>query len=502
MFCSVQRGSCSSSGAVGSRVCAGGSAFSGGSSCGLGGGSAQGFQQSSSSWSLSGGTKGGFGSGLGGGFGSCSVRGGFGAASGFGGGSEFCGGSGFGGGSTGGFCSYRGSTGGCLGGVGGGDGGLLSGSEKQTMQNLNDRLANYLDKVRALEEANAELETKIEQWYSKHGSGRGASRRDYSNYYRVIEDLKNQIISATSENARKTLQIDNARLAADDFRMKYKHELSLRGGVEADINGLRKMLDDLTMTRSDLEMHVESLTEELVFLRKNHEEELKGMQGGSGGDVTVEMNAAPGIDLTKLLNDMRAQYEAMAEQNRLEAEKQFNERSASLQAQICTDAGAASSARNEVMELKRTVQALEIELQSQLALKCSLEGTLADTEAGYVSQLSGIQIQISSLEEQLCQIRGETECQNAEYEHLLNIKTRLEEEIETYRRLLNGEGGGYDYSNLISKHMVLSDARSGIGSDQRKDPSKTRVTKTIIEEVVDGKVVSSQVSNISEVKIK
>lgn len=80
-----------------------------------------------------------------------------------------------------------------LGGISGSDGGLLSGSEKQTMQNLNDRLANYLDKVRALEEANTDLETKIEQWYSKHGSGRGGSRRDYSKYYPVIEDLKNQV---------------------------------------------------------------------------------------------------------------------------------------------------------------------------------------------------------------------------------------------------------------------------------------------------------------------
>lgn len=50
-------------------------------------------------------------------------------------------------------------------------------------------------------------------------------------------------------------------------------------------------------------------------------------------------------------------------------------------------------------------------------------------------------MQISSLEEQICQIRGETECQNAEYEQLLDIKTRLEMEIETYRRLLDGEGG-------------------------------------------------------------
>lgn len=73
--------------------------------------------------------------------------------------------------------------------------------------------------------------------------------------------------------------------------------------------------------------------------------------------------------------------------------------------------------------------------------KNSLEGTLADTEANYMAQLSEIQVQISSLEEQICQIRGETECQNAEYEQLLDIKTRLELEIDTYRRLLDGEGG-------------------------------------------------------------
>uniref|UniRef100_A0A8C0H8N7 Keratin 12 n=1 Tax=Chelonoidis abingdonii TaxID=106734 RepID=A0A8C0H8N7_CHEAB len=433
-------------------------------------GSSSGFSGGFGSSSLGGGLVGSFGGSPGGGFGGSfggGLGGGFGSSS----------GAGFGGGLGGGFGSSAGAGfGGGFGAGSGGDGGLLSGMEKETMQNLNDRLAAYLTKVHSLEEGNTNLEHKIREWYEKNGPGAGGpgAGHDYSKYYPIIEDLRNKIINATIDNARIVLQIDNGRLAADDFRLKYENEAALRQSVEADINGLRQVLDELTLCRSDLEAQLECLKEELCCLKKNHEEELQGFQGNATGQVSVEMDAAPGIDLTKLLNDMRGQYEVIAEQNRKEAEAWFNEKSMELKREISTNTEQLQSGKSEITDLRRILQGLEIELQSQLAMKKSLEDTLAETEASYCAQLSQIQLQIGNLESQLFQVRADMERQNAQYQQLLDIKTRLEMEIETYRRLLDGEFG------------------NGFAGGQG-DPTKTRKIKTIVEEVVDGKVVSSHV---------
>ncbi|XP_030112293.4 keratin, type I cytoskeletal 19-like [Taeniopygia guttata] len=327
------------------------------------------------------------------------------------------------------------------GGFGGGSAGicgpggdlLLSGNEKVTMQNLNDRLASYLDKVRRLEEENAQLEHHIREWYRKQAP---SVSKDYSSYYQTIEQLQNQIISATVDNNRMILDIDNSKMTAEDFRMKYENELGIRQTVEADINGLRNILDGLTTTRSALECELESLRDELIALKRNHEEEMRQLQSQTGGDVSVEVNAAPGEDLTKILNDLRDEYEQIIQKNRREVEQWYEVKIQEVNQQVTSSSQDIQTSSHQLTELRREMQNLEIELQAQLSTKTSLENSLAETESRYGRMLQQIQAQINCIEEELASIRCEMEGQSQEYKMLLGIKMRLEQEIQQYRSLL------------------------------------------------------------------
>ncbi|XP_073681448.1 keratin, type I cytoskeletal 19-like [Garra rufa] len=370
---------------------------------------------------------GGYGRGFGG---ACGLGGGFGfsGGSGFGGGFGFGGGSGFGGG-----FGFGGGSG-----FGGGfSGGDFKLNEKATLQNLNDRLASYLDKVRSLEAANAILEKKIREYYEKN---RPSDQRDYSAYWATIKELKDKIFSITAQNANILLQIDNSKLAADDFRVKYEHEVVMRQSVEADIANLRRLLEQMTMARGDLEVQIKSLEEEMAFMKKNHQEELAALRAQLTSTVNVELDAAPQQDLNKVLEEIRAHYENIIEKHRREQEGWFNDKMAGLNKEVAQNTESIETSRSEITRLRNTLQSLQIELQSLLSMIASLEKSLMETEARYSSILAGYQNQINILEAELAQLRACIEQQGHDYAVLLDIKTRLEQEIATYRSLLEGQG--------------------------------------------------------------
>uniref|UniRef100_A0A3Q3LTV2 Keratin 99 n=1 Tax=Labrus bergylta TaxID=56723 RepID=A0A3Q3LTV2_9LABR len=317
---------------------------------------------------------------------------------------------------------------------------------KVTMQNLNDRLASYLQKVHTLESANRKLELQIREYLDKRMP---TVSKDFTVFFANISDLRVQ-------NQSISLQADNARLAAEDFKMKYEAELNMRNLVEADVARLRGVRDSFTLSISDLEVHVENLKGELVYFKSNHEEEMRQLRIQQSGTVNVEVDSAASVDLTKVLEEVRLQYEALVLKNNLELEKWFKAKVRQennmeiIEREIYTCTTEVKTFSTELSELRRTYQSLEISRQSILK-----EQNLQEVKSRFSIQLSQLQMSINMLETELQQLRVSLEQQQAEYNVLLDIKMRLEMEIAEYRRLLEGEVHERKQAVIISKVEVV-----------------------------------------------
>ncbi|XP_029948987.1 keratin, type I cytoskeletal 19-like [Salarias fasciatus] len=354
------------------------------------------------------------------------------------------------------------------------------GDEKLTMQNLNDRLAAYLQKVRSLESSNTKLEMQIREFYEKRAP---TASKDYAGFFVTISDLRAQILQKFLDNQRIILQIDNAQMAADDFKIKYETELNMSNSVMSDISQLRGVRDGLTLTVTDLEGQLEGLKEELVFIKKTHEEDMSQLRIQSSGSVNVEVDTAESINLQKILEETREQYEAMMLKNTKELEQWFQTKVASLQTEITTRTTEVNTFTSELSELKRTYQNLEISRQSIIAEHQCLQQSLEEVNARYGVQLSQLQVTITTLETELQELRLTMEKLQTDYNILLDIKMRLELEIAEYRRLLEGE---YTERKKVEV-VVVKEVEETV--EEHKPHIEKRV-RTIVEELVDGRVVS------------
>lgn len=84
--------------------------------------------------------------------------------------------------------------------------------------------------------------------------------------------MQDEILGATTENS-DCLADGNGRLTLDDFRTSFQTERALRRSPEADINGLCKVPEWLTLARAHLENEMEGLKEDL-------EEEINALGAG------------------------------------------------------------------------------------------------------------------------------------------------------------------------------------------------------------------------------
>ncbi|NWU84846.1 KT222 protein, partial [Onychorhynchus coronatus] len=121
------------------------------------------------------------------------------------------------------------------------------------------------------------------------------------------------------------------------------------------------------------------------------------------------------------------------------------------------DAEALKAARAELCEARRQWHHMQIEIESLHAVEKGLERSLRATEQQYHMQLQNLEGEIECLEKELLEVRRGIEKQLREHEILLNTRMKLEEEIATYRSLLEQEESrlsvpAFSLSDGVKKH--------------------------------------------------
>uniref|UniRef100_A0A1L8DX61 Putative nuclear envelope protein n=1 Tax=Nyssomyia neivai TaxID=330878 RepID=A0A1L8DX61_9DIPT len=390
--------------------------------------------------------------------------------------------------------------------------------EKAELQNLNDRLAIYIERARNLEQENSRLSLQMQ-------SSQETVTREVTNiksmYEHELSDARKLLDETAREKAR--LEIDtkrlweenddlNARLdkktkdlaLAENSARMYESRCSELTGkyntacndrkkfqdeakelakenekLRRQLEDLRKHLEEETLARVDLENSVQSLREEISFKDGVHQQELtetRTRRQVEISEIDGRLNEQYEAKLKESLQELRDQYEGQMKANRDQIDLMYDAKIKNLQNSLNANANSATQAFEELRQTRIHIDSLKAKINELDGQNAALNGRIHDLEKLLDAERLRHGELVRSLDAELRRLQEEMNQQLQEYQDLMDIKVSLDMEIAAYDKLLSGEesrlnitptSGGATVSSLSS--FFRSGSRQGI---TRRTPSR------------------------------
>jgi len=287
--------------------------------------------------------------------------------------------------------------------------------------------------VKQLEKENKDLQQQIDAILAKRKAPEG---RNWDKIEKPLDALKKKVKDIAIDNAKLLLQIDNTKLAHDDFKNKLDDEKKARKAIEKDLDVLKKTIEDTKLNRKQTEKEIDMVKDELARLDLEHKDEVDVLREKiKDSDVTVEIETQ-NTNLADVLDKIRGQYDKLAKKNLKETEDWYESKFDNIKVVEAEKCEALQTGKSEFKDLLKQKQYLEIKIQTLYSMIHNLEETLRMTKVENGQRLAPLNQMILNMEAELKEVQSQAEHQVDVNNDLMCVKMKLESEINNYQQLM------------------------------------------------------------------
>jgi len=377
-------------------------------------------------------------------------------------------------------------------------------AEKKDMQDLNERFASYIEKVRFLEAQNRKLADELDKLKSKWGK---ETTQVKAMYEAELDEARRQLDEAEKakaalevQNSTYLEQIDELKMSVDELIERntiltesnntYIQQLS---EIEAEINMLRRRVDILendrerdkkeinrltealnrarvdldneTLQHIDAENRRQTLEEELEFLKQVHDQEMKELAALAYRDTTQENREFWKNEMGSCLREIQQCYDEKLDGMKADMEAFYNLKVQEFRTGATRQNMESVHSKEECKRLKGQLNDLRSKLNDMESRNAILEKDLELLRREYQQKETEWEDENNELKSEVSKLRAEMEAILKELQDIIDTKLGLELEIAAYRKLLEGEENRIGLRSVVGSWVSSGQTDTTEGSD-------------------------------------
>jgi intermediate filament protein if len=374
--------------------------------------------------------------------------------------------------------------------------------EKKDMQDLNERFASYIEKVRFLEAQNRKLADELDKLKAKWGK---ETTQIKAMYQAELDEARKLLDDAVKEKARLEIRVasleeqleemrqklEEARRAVAESKDKIDRQNQQLSDYEAEVGLLRRRVDQLetdrdkdkkliaqlqesiNRTRADLDnetlLHIDAenrrqtLEEELEFIKSVHEQEMKELAALAYRDTTAENREFWKNEMGQALREIQQIYDDKMDAMRGELEGYYNLKVQEFRTGATRQNMESTHLKEETKRLRTQMGDLRDKLAELDARNQQLQRELDALRREKEQRERELEDENNELKGDVAKLRAEMEAILKELQDIMDTKLGLELEIAAYRKLLEGEESRVGLRTLIGSWAVDGGNAAGGG---------------------------------------